>query len=297
MIATTALCRQTMIRPVVLALGLFLLVAACTKPFDEPLGPEEGDDLSASLIDDANLNDLMLTVSDPDDSVRYFRDALSRNPGRVDLKRSYALSLARARKHAEAVRIFEELSQEGGADDQIRMEHAHSLARLERWQEAENQMALVSSDAEVPRRYLINAMLADQRGDWVQSDASYEKARLLSTNPATILNNWGVSRLSRGEYLPAQKTFEEALAYDPGIFSTKNNLAVARALQGEYRLPLVTMSEEERATLLHNVGVIALRRGDREEAKGLFTMAVATHPRFYPAAAEKLAALEANVVN
>jgi Flp pilus assembly protein TadD len=144
---------------------------------------------------------------------------------------------------------------------------------------------------------MINAMLADQRSDWEQSDAAYEKARLLSANPATILNNWGVSRLSRGEYGAAQKTFEEALAHDPRVFSIKNNLAVARALQGEYRLPLVTVSEEERAQLLHNIGVIALRRGDVEEAKGLFTMAVATHPRFYPAAAEKLAALEANVVN
>lgn len=288
--------RQNSITAALLVIAGFGL-SACTEPFDAPLGPDKNDDLAVNVIDDANLNDLMLTVSDPEDSVLYFRNALDREPGRLDLKRGYALSLARARRHADAVRIFEQLSAEGGADDTVRMEHAHSLARLERWDEAENQMALVSTTTEVPRRYLINAMLADQRGDWAQSDASYEKARLLSTNPATILNNWGVSRLSRGEYEPAQKTFEEALANNPRIFSIKNNLAVSRALQGEYRLPLVTMSEEERATLLHNVGVIALRRGDTEEAKGLFTMAVATHPRFYPAAAEKLAALEANVVN
>ena len=62
-------------------------------------------------------------------------------------------------------------------------------------------------------------------------------------------------------------------------------------------MPLVSLSEEERAMLLHNVGVIALRRGDTSQAKGLFTMAVEAHPRFYPAASEKLAALEAIVEN
>ena len=103
--------------------------------------------------------------------------------------------------------------------------------------------------------------------------------------------------MSRGDYPAAQRTFEEAIAHNPRVFSIKNNLAVSRALQGEYRLPLVTMSEEERATMLHNVGVIALRRGDADEAKGLFTMAVETHPRYYPAAAEKLAALDSIVVN
>lgn len=273
-------------------------LTACTEPFDAPLGPASGDgELVGSVIDDVNLNDLMLTVADPADGVAYFRDALSREPNRADLKRGYALSLARARRHADAVLIFEELSSEGNSDDQLRLEHAHSLARLQRWEEAENQMALVNSNTENPRRYLIDAMLADQRNDWEQSDTAYEKARRLSTNPATILNNWGVSRLSRGNYPEAQKTFQNALAHNPRLFSIKNNLAVSRALQGEYRLPLVTVNEEERATLFHNIGVIALRRGDVDVAKGLFAKAVATHPRYYPAAAEKLAALEANVVN
>ncbi|MEM8753274.1 MAG: tetratricopeptide repeat protein [Pseudomonadota bacterium] len=274
-----------------------LLVAACaTESFDAPTDFNKGSE-TTNVIDATNLNDLMLTISDPEDAVSYFRTSLAAEPGRVDFKRGYALSLARARRHADAVRIFEELEAQGVADAELRLEHAHSLARLERWEEAENQMALVSSSLNTPRRFLIDAMLADQRNDWQQADAAYDTARRLSANPATILNNWGVSRMSRGENKDAEKTFEEALAYNPRLFSIKNNLAVARALQGNYRLPLITMSEEERAQLLHNVGVIALRRGDTERAKGLFTMAVAAHPRFYPQAAEKLAALQGQVLN
>ncbi|MGB0412409.1 MAG: tetratricopeptide repeat protein [Pikeienuella sp.] len=272
-----------------------LVMVACAGQLDDTsdaveIGP-------SNVIDATNLNELMLTVSNPEDGVSYFQNALQQDPDRLDLKRGYALSLARARRHAEATRVFAELAETPAADDILRIEYAHSLARLERWDEAEEQMILVSPWRETARRYLIVAMLADQRNQWDQSDRAYEQARQLSTNPANVLNNWGVSQMSRGDYKQAQRTFEEAIAFNPSLFNAKNNLAVSRALQGDYRLPIVTVDEVERATLLHNIAVIALRRGDREQAKGLLTMAMEAHPRHYSAAAEKLAALEANVVN
>lgn len=277
-----------------LAAPAILLLAACANPDSTPKADVDN---PLNVIDATDLNALMLTVSDPEDAVAYFRDALAREPERVDFKQGYALSLARARRHADAIRVFEDLASSGQATDEVRLEYAHSLARLERWEEARAQMALVSPALDTPRRYLIVAMLADHASDWGRADKAYEAARLLSANPANILNNWGVSRMSRGEYASAEKLFEESLAHNPRLFNAKNNLAVSRALQGEYNLPFVTLSEEERATLLHNVGVIALRRGDREQAKGLFTMAVEAHPRYYAAAAEKLSALEAQVLN
>ncbi|MEX2517875.1 MAG: tetratricopeptide repeat protein [Paracoccaceae bacterium] len=278
------------------ALLAALALGACAGPMDEP--PQlSGDDQPINVIDASSLNELMLTVSDPDDAVSYFQRALNEDPGRVDYQRGYALALARARRYGEAAEQFEALEQDGAANDRIRIEHAHSLARLERWPEADAQMAQVSAGADSARRYLIDAMLADQRSDWTAADIAYEQARRHSANPARILNNWGVSKMSRGETEAAAKTFEEALSFDPRLFNAKNNLAVARALKGEYRLPLVSMTEVERAIMLHNIGVIALRRGDVREAKGLFTMAIAAHPQYYPEAAEKLAALEASVLN
>ena len=286
--------RSTLLRCALL-LGSTLILGACADGFDETIeGPEVA---PTNVIDAANLNELMLTVSDPADGVTYFQNAVGQNPDRLDLKRGYALSLSRARRHAEAARVYEELSQTEVADDILRIEYAHTLARLSRWDEAEEQMILVSPERETARRYIIVAMLADQRNEWEQADRAYERARLLSTNPGTVLNNWGVSQMSRGNYRQAQRTFEEAVAFDPSLFSAKNNLAVSRALQGDYRLPIVTVTEVERATLLHNIAVIALRRDDREQAKGLLTMALEAHPRHYTAAAEKLAALEATVEN
>ncbi|MFV0473962.1 MAG: tetratricopeptide repeat protein [Pikeienuella sp.] len=277
--------------------ALILLLSGCAGPLDsEPeLGAPVGEPVN--VIDASSLNDLMLTVSDPEDAIAYFQRALAEDPDRAEFRRGYALALARARRHDEAAAAFAALDVDGIADDRTRIEHAHSLARLERWSEAEAEMAEVSGAADGPRRHLIDAMLADQRADWIAADISYEKARAAAANPAAILNNWGVSKMSRGDPGAAEKTFEQALSYDPRLFNAKNNLAVARALQGEYRLPLVAMTEEERAVMLHNIGVIALRRGDQDAAKGLFTMAVAAHPRYYAEAAEKLAALSANVVN
>jgi Tfp pilus assembly protein PilF len=97
--------------------------------------------------------------------------------------------------------------------------------------------------------------------------------------------------MARGDMVSAEARFEEALVYDPDLFGAKNNLAIAYGLQRKYRVPLVTLSEEERAVILHNLGVIALRQGDREIGRGLLEQSLAVHPRHYAPAADKLAAL------
>ena len=81
------------------------------------------------------------------------------------------------------------------------------------------------------------------------------------------------------------------------LFSAKNNLAIARGLQGNYQLPVVPMTETEKAIMLNNLGVIAVRRGEAKIAKGLFVAAVETHPQHYEEAAGRLSALEAVVEN
>lgn len=271
------------------ALALITL-AGCAGSYNSPeVLPPPG--TGGNLIDAASLNELMLTVSDPEDAVTYFSRALTEEPGRADFRRGQALALARARRHAEAADAFAALERDGIADDETRIEQANSLARLERRDEAQQVMARVSGRADSARRYLIDAMLADEQGDWAAADRAYDQAKERAVNPSSVLNNHGVSMMSRGNNEAAEKLFTDALAYDPNLFNAKNNLAVSRALQGEYRLPMVAMSGEERAVLLHNIGVIALRRGDRGQAKGLFAMAVEANPKYYPEAAEKLAAL------
>ncbi len=78
-----------------------------------------------------------------------------------------------------------------------------------------------------------------------------------------------------------------------GKFSAKNNLVLARAAQGNYTLPLISMTQTERAQLLHTAGLSAVRRGDVSQGRGLLNEAVDTHPQHFDAAVDALRALDA----
>jgi Tfp pilus assembly protein PilF len=104
-----------------------------------------------------------------------------------------------------------------------------------------------------------------------------------------------VSKLARGDMKGAETAFREALIHDPRLFEAKNNLAPSYALQREYRLPVISLSEEERAILLHNIALVALCQGDDQVALGLLQQSVKVHPRRWAPAADKLATLEGRV--
>jgi len=271
-----------------------LFLGACdemnNKAADQPPGP-------ANVIDASNLNELMLTVADPDEAVEYFRSALAREPDRLEFRRGYARALSRAGRHAEASLVYRKLVDDGLANTEDRIGFAESLARSNAWDEVEEQLAQLP---ELPKSYRMNmlrAMAADQRKDWAAADGYYQAARDLTPRPARVLNNWGVSKMSRGDLKDAEKLFQEAVSYDSKLFSAKNNLVIARGLQGKFTLPVIPVSEEEKAQLLHNLAVIALRQGKTDIGKGLLEEAIQTHPRHFDAAVSKLEALNAKVKN
>jgi Tfp pilus assembly protein PilF len=140
-------------------------------------------------------------------------------------------------------------------------------------------------------------MIADANEEWDKADSFYEIAVGLTTRPAGTLNNWGYSKLTRGEFAEAERMFGEALGYDPKLFTAKNNLVLARGAQRKYDLPILQMTQVERAQLLHTLGLSAIKQGDVEIGKGLLRDAIETHPQHFDAAARSLEALESNVRN
>lgn len=256
---------------------------------------QKQDPLAGNIIDEANLNELMLSANDPDDAVAYFERALAEDPDRADFRRGLARSLARAERYNEAARVFEELIALGQDEPVDRVEYAMVGIRLDRWDDVRSAAARFPQGLQTPRRYMVEAMVADQDEDWARADELYARAEELAAEPAGVLNNWGVSQMARGDLQAAQKTFQRAVSFDTGMFSAKNNLAIVRALQREYSLPMVPMQDEERAVMLNNMGIVAMRQGDERIARGLFATAVDAHPRHYASAADKLAALEATV--
>lgn len=264
-------------------------LAACESVSNTP------DPLAGSVIDEANLNELMLSAGDPEDAVRYFQEASAREPDRADFRRGLAMSLARTKRYHESARVYQELITLGQDEPSDRLDYAFVAMRLDRWEDVRALAEGFPDGLQTPRRYVIDAMVADQNSDWPSADAAYAKAERMSSRPAAVLNNWGVSQMSRGDLSAASATFNRALSYDSSLFNAKNNLAIVRGLQGEYSLPLVPLSDEEKAILLNNLGIIAMRQGKEDVARGLFAAAVDAHPQHYQAAADKLAVLDSGL--
>ena len=267
------------------------LVAGCESVSDKE------DPLAKNVVDEANLTDLLLTAGNPEESVAYFQSALAKEPDRADFRRGLAISLARAKRLPEASRVYQEMITLGQAEPMDRLEYAFVSARLDKWDDVRSIVAQLPGGLNTGRRHMAEAMLADHDQNWAAADAAYARAETLSTNPANVLNNWGVSLMSRGDLPAASRSFEKALTYNARLFSAKNNLAISRGLQGNYQLPVVPMTEKEKAIILNNLGMIALRKNEKRIAKGLFAAAVDAHPQHYEAAANRLASLEAVVEN
>lgn len=267
------------------------VLAGCQSVEDKP------DPLAKSVIDEAGLGNLLLSAGDAEQAVAYFSGASAAEPERADLRRGHAISLARAGRLPESARVYQELDSLGQASAADLLDYAFVAVRLQRWDDAAALDRRLPGGINTARRHQLSAMLADHQQNWEAADAAYGRAELLTTQPAKILNNWGVSKMSRGDQPGAQALFERAISYDSRLFSAKNNLAISRGLQGNYQLPAVPMSETERAQILYNLGVIAQRRKEYRVARGLFATAIDIHPQHYEAAANQLASLEGKVEN
>ncbi|MGA0541665.1 tetratricopeptide repeat protein [Neotabrizicola sp. VNH66] len=282
--------------PVLLALCLSgtAVLAACQNATDAQVQRAVKD---VNVIDESNLNDIMLTVGDPNEAVAYFQGALQKDPGRVDLMRGLAKSLVRAQKPLEAAQVWEKVaaSPEGTADDKVML--ADAQIRANQWDRAKATLNTVPPTHETYDRYRLEAMIADSEKNWKKADSFYEIAAGLTSKPASVLNNWGFSKLTRQDFGGAEKLFIQALTYDPGMFTAKNNLVLSRAAQRKYDLPVVEMTQTERAELLYTMALAAIKQGDVSVGKGLLQQAIDTHPQHFEAASRSLAALDANVTN
>ncbi len=252
---------------------------------------------SVNVIDETNLNDIMLTVGDPDEAVTYFRRATEEKPDRIDLKRGLASSLVRAQKPTEAASVLNGIIDGGQGSNDDRVNLADAQIRSNDWKAAEATLNTIPPTHETFERYKLEAMVADANKNWDKADSFYETAVGLTTAPANVMNNWGYSKLTRGDYAGAEKLFGQALTYDEKMFTAKNNLVLARAAQRKYDMPIVQMTQTERAQLLYTAALSAIKQGDVATGKGLLQEAVDTHPQHFEEAARALETLDAGSTN
>jgi Flp pilus assembly protein TadD len=275
-----------------IALASLLVISACAENGDA----SKSKDLDpTSVVDATDLNDIMLTVADPNEAVEYFRTSLQKDPKRIEFRRGMAKSLIRAKRATEAVPVFEKLVEMKGSTDQDRIDLAEARIRTNDWKGAEAELNKVPPTVETYQRYRLEAMIADSQKKWKKADSFYEIAAGLTTQPSNVMNNWGYSKMARGDYKAAEKLFIEAITYDRKLFTAKNNLVLARAAQKNYALPVIPMSEEEKAQLMYTSGLSAVKQGDTDIGRGLLQDAIDTHPRHFEEAVRSLESLNRTV--
>ncbi|WP_164659759.1 lipopolysaccharide assembly protein LapB [Tropicibacter sp. Alg240-R139] len=279
--------RHLILIPAVLASGLTL--SACSESGDETVERAFQD---VNVVDENDLNDVMLTVADPNEAVDYFARAAKSHPDRIDLQRGLAKSLIRAKRNTEGVSAWTRVSKMDGSNPDDSVDLADALIRTGDWTGAEQMLDSVPPTHETFKRYRLEAMVADANREWGRADTFYETAVGLTTRPAGVMNNWGYSKLTRGDYAEAERLFGDAIRQDQSLFTAKNNLILARGAQRKYTLPVIPMDQMERAQLLHTMALSAVKQGDVTTGKGLMREAIATHPQHFEEAVRSLRALE-----
>ncbi|MEZ5722480.1 MAG: tetratricopeptide repeat protein [Paracoccaceae bacterium] len=278
-----------------LCLGSAVALSGCEQMTDAEVERAVSDLDGINAIDETGLNDVMISAADPEEAVAYFARTYEQNPDRVDVQRGYAKSLVRAKRPAEAAKIWTKVVEGPEATSEDKVSLADALIRAGDWAKAKDVLNQIPPTYETYDRYRLEAMVADADKDWSKADSFYETASGLTTEPSRTLNNWGFSKLSRGEYQGAEKLFLDALTYDPNMFTAKNNLVMARGGQRKYDIPPISMTQVERAQLLYTLALAAIKQGDVSMGKTLLEEAIDTHPQHFDEAVRALRALEADV--
>jgi hypothetical protein len=81
------------------------------------------------------------------------------------------------------------------------------------------------------------------------------------------------------------------------MFTAKNNLVLARGAQRNYSIPVIPMTQIERAQLMHTMALAAIKQNDITIGKSLLNDAINTHPQHFEEATRALEALENNTSN
>jgi len=278
--------------PILMAAGLAaaVAVAGCAQKDANATVERAFEDVNA--LEGNDISDVMLTVADPNEAVSYFQRTISEKPDKIELHRGLALSLIRAKRPTEGVVAWRTVTEMPETTPSDSVEYADALIRAGDWAMAEQVLDGVPPTHETFKRYRLEALVADSNKEWKKSDSFYETAIGLTTRPGSVMNNWGYSKLTRGDYPAAERLFTDAVRQDTSLFTAKNNLVLARAAQRDYTLPVMPMTQTERAQLLHTMALSAIKKGDVETGKGLLRSAIETHPQHFDAAVNSLRALE-----
>jgi len=107
-----------------------------------------------------------------------------------------------------------------------------------------------------------------------------------------LWNNLGYSLYLADNLVGAEVNMRKALSLDPDHSAAKRNLSLIFARQGLYAEALkIMLTAESKATAYTDIGVLAFKLGDYDQAELLLTEAVRVSPTYNAVASRNLAAV------
>jgi len=136
-------------------------------------------------------------------------------------------------------------------------------------------------------------VLADMDKQYALAVSYYEAGLLAAPRSPMLMTNIGYSYYLAGDMEQASAWFGRALIVDPEFAPAVKNLALLYARQGWYDQAVKTFSKVTGKPQAYNdVGYVAMRQGDYEQAHELLTEAIRLSPVYYEKAYENLATLK-----
>lgn len=139
------------------------------------------------------------------------------------------------------------------------------------------------------RSYNALGVMADARRDYPTAILHYSAALAGNPGSATLLNNLGYSHYLAGNLTEAEKHFRIAMGADHSYEPAIANLGLVQARRRDYERAVQTLQKVLKEPQAYNdVGYIAYRNDDLEEAAWLLTEAIRISPSYYETARDNL---------
>lgn len=147
--------------------------------------------------------------------------------------------------------------------------------------------AALELNPEDPRLWNALGHVYDDQARHLDAQDAYIMAMQMGGEPASGINNLGMSLMQQGRFAQAKDKFAQAAALDDHP-RYEANVRLITALTESPENAILGMEDNAAAELLNDAGYIALSRGDRITARTLFTKAIEISPVYYPTAVANL---------
>jgi tetratricopeptide (TPR) repeat protein len=212
--------------------------------------------------------------------------ALQADPKRVSVRQKVAALMIKKGLWADALREFEIVLKEDGANTRALQGKATALLHLDRGKEAEENLnRALSMDSGSWETYVLLGNTYDWTKRYKDAADAYEKAIAINPNAGPVYQSLGVSLYRSGKYRESANAFLAALKRDPSNLQSYNSLGLVLFKMGLYAESLEAFKKGgDEGSAYNSMGVLYMQDKKYEDAVDAFRKAIDAKPFYYKSA-------------